>query len=104
MNRVYVTLLGLLLLWGLLACSTTKGTLLDKAAESDKKESAIKSFAKEEDEEEEREETGKPAIQLPEISKETQTQLLVSLFLFAIFIGAIAWWKREELFHKKKPE
>lgn len=42
MRQVGIVLLGLLLLWGLLACSTTKGTLLDDAAKRDKKDSTVK--------------------------------------------------------------
>jgi len=42
MKRVGILTLGVLLLWGLLACSTTKGSLLEKAAERDKKDSKVK--------------------------------------------------------------
>lgn len=44
MRRAGIVLLGLLLLWGLLACSTTSGTLLDEAQDRDKKDSAVKKF------------------------------------------------------------
>jgi len=43
MRRAGIVLLGLLLLLGLLACSTTGVTLLDEAAERDKKDSTVPS-------------------------------------------------------------
>ena len=52
MKRVGILTLGVLLLWGLLACSTTKGSLLEKAAERDKKDSKVKIPSPETEEEE----------------------------------------------------
>jgi hypothetical protein len=42
MKRMGILTLGALVLWGLLACSTTKGSLLEKAAERDKKDSKVR--------------------------------------------------------------
>lgn len=39
MKKVVVLILGVLLLWGLLACSTSKGSLLEKSAERERKDS-----------------------------------------------------------------
>jgi hypothetical protein len=44
MQRAGIVLLGLLLLWALLACSTTSGTLLDEAAQRDAKDSTVKRY------------------------------------------------------------
>jgi hypothetical protein len=42
MKKVVVLVLVVLLLWGLLACSTTKGTLLEKSAERERKDSKVR--------------------------------------------------------------
>ncbi|UCG94950.1 MAG: PGF-pre-PGF domain-containing protein, partial [archaeon] len=39
-----------------------------------------------------------PSTPLQDLPTGTQTQLYVSLVLFAIFVGAIAYWKRHEIF------
>ncbi len=53
MKRAGILFLGFLLLWALLACSTTKGSLLGEAAERDKKDTTKTTQASEEDDEEE---------------------------------------------------
>ena len=49
MKKVVVLISAVLLLWGLLACSTTKGSLLKKAAERDRKDSKVKISKEEKD-------------------------------------------------------
>jgi hypothetical protein len=49
MKQVVILILVVLLLWGLLACSTTKGSLLERAAERDKKDSKVRIPKEEED-------------------------------------------------------
>ncbi|MCK4634372.1 MAG: hypothetical protein KAT37_00685, partial [Candidatus Aenigmarchaeota archaeon] len=44
----------------------------------------------------------KPFITIPGLPEGVNTQLLVSLVFVIIFIGAIAYWKREEIFNMKK--
>lgn len=48
--------------------------------------------------------TKMPSIPLGELPQDLQVQLYVSLFVFIIFIGAIAYWKRHEIFHLKKKQ
>ncbi len=57
-----------------------------------------------EDGKEKREETGK-LPPLDELPPEAQNQLLISMVIFIIFVGAMAYWKRHEIFklEKKKP-
>jgi hypothetical protein len=54
MKKVGVLILVVLLLGGLLACSTTKGSLLERAAERDRKDSKVRIPNKEEDNEPDR--------------------------------------------------
>jgi hypothetical protein len=70
MKKVVVLILVVLLLWGLLACSTTKGSLLERAAERDKKDSKVRIARKEEDYE--KDHTEKPAKE-KEITLEFRT-------------------------------
>ncbi len=47
-----------------------------------------------------------PSTPIGELPKDVQTQLVISLVVFAIFIGVVAYWKRHEIFKlekKKKP-